>query len=472
MPYVDDNKYEPEMVELFYHYAGGTPVSRGVHPKSYVLANQYGWRSIGESEAAHAALESLQGSTTWKDTFTVIEAFDRIERATSNPLIRSPYDDTVNDRDFTERTSNGKVVQSTVGDPGNPFHFADNLFVTYLTGDFPSLPTENTQRVEGAEILRSARPTRPHSNLTQWFGELRQFGDLTNVTTKIRPQDLNTPGFRGEVERFRQGGAAVGGAYLAGQFGWVPFFGELLNALEVCANSDALINQFVRDSGKLVRRSRERVLKQEVYTGNGTLNGASSYNHRTLNYDGIGVQVGWRPGYMSSRLSTTFESTVTVTDKLRAGATWEYFVADPNGSLGRIREFNQRAKLLLGDPLLSYSTLWELAPWSWLVDWHTDIGGLLSFQESVAEDSLVARRAYTSVLRDIDVVTRHDNYHYNTTGTWVGDAPIAHSTASLRQVRRRQGSPYDMGIDWTGYTTQQWFILGALGLTNAPGIPR
>jgi hypothetical protein len=147
---------------------------------------------------------------------------------------------------------------------------------------------------------------------------------------------------------------------------------------------------------------------------------------------------------------------------------YEYFVADPDGFAGKINEHAQKAKYLLGDPLISLSTLWELTPWTWLSDWSYNLGGLLSFQESVAQDSLVARRCSTVFESRISVVTHWDPYYSAPFGR-VDTSGNCISQLNYRWQRRLAGSPYDMGIDWSGFSPQKWFILGALGLTKAPG---
>lgn len=472
MPYVNESDFKASKP----HKAGTLPVSQdwGVQPLRTVSRSQYGWRSAGEQKASREALAAIQKGATWSDTTSVIAALDRVERSMSSPLIRDPSNLPVHNRDYVESVSDGSPSVGTLGDRNKtPVWTITSLHKSDISRT-PALPTESEIRTRGGDQLRASRPAAPSSNLFQWFGELRQFGDLTSVPTDIPKSVWERPGIRGEIERFRRGGQAAGSAHLAGQFGWLPFVGELFNVLGAIGESERILDQYLRDSGKLVKRSRSDTLVADAVTvnhGTSGTNAIGSWGSST--FSGLGVQgsVLSMKGYGNSNYRFRYQTTISRKLVQRSGALWEYFAADPDRVLGKLRRRAQESKAILGDPLLSLSTLWELAPWSWLADWRFDFGSLLSFQESVATDSLAARRSYTILEEDVQVHTRVEPW-YSTKGSWVYQQTTpGNGFASRRTQIRRAGSPYDMGINWSGFSTQQWFILGALGLTKAPGIP-
>lgn len=473
MPYVQESR---ESSDGYYPTGGsGSGTKSGTwYQLNSASAAQYGWRSKGEQEAASAALETSSKKAKWADTISLVAAYDRFERSMSNPIVR-PEGLPVHERTYTEtKLHNANPVCRLIDvRTGNTYYTAQpRMGVSFYS--VPAMATDTNLRSTGGNMLRESRPTKPYANLGQWFGELKQFGGMFNVPREL-PEELvkYKSSSLDELRRFREGGRAVGSGYLASQFGWLPFVGEVINSLDAVANSGKLIDDFVRDSAKLIRRTRRKVTYQDATVYSGTLGGTGlpDVNHVSSTTQ-LGAQLtqSWQKSIGLANFKARYVSTVTRVDSFRTSAIFEYFAADPEGFLGTSRRLAQEAKYLLGDPLISLSTFWELAPWSWAIDWSYNLGGLLSFQESVATDSLVARRCSTVFEREISVVTRWEPY-FSDSGTSVQyDEGKCTSISTMRQQRRIAGSPYDMGIDWSGFSSQKWFILGAVGLAKAPGV--
>jgi len=437
-----------------------------------VTSSQYGWRSKGEIDAAYAAVDNAK-DLQWGDTISLIAAYDRIDRAMSNPMVRPGRFD-VHDRTYVEsHRVSAKPLCQIVFDGVPAYTAQPNLYSDLIST--AAVASDNDIRAVGGNMLRESRPTKPHANLSQWFGELYQFGGMFDVPHELPEQLQKYSGSKlDEFRRFREGGRAVGSGYLAGQFGWLPFVGEVINSLDTIANSGPLLDEFVRNSAKLIPRKRRKTTYQDATSFSGILSGAGDphtvYTTTQNRLDSvIGLRAQKTIGLSNFRFK--YDTTVTRVDSYRSSALYEYFVADPSGFLKKAKRFSQEAKYLLGDSNISLSTFWELTPWSWAIDWSFNLGGLLSFQESVAEDGLVARRCSTVWQRDISVVTHWEPFYQTTGNAYVNILdPDLISVTNYRQQRRLAGSPYDMGIDWSGFSTQKWFILGALGLTKAPGV--
>lgn len=477
MPYLQEQRSQLVEVEGFVDWLGSVPTTGPIvrNVLGYSEA-QYGWRSTGETQAAISALDSFSGDANWANSLSVAESLDRIERSYSHPVVRGPSAP-VHDRDYSLiECKPDVIITETFSDPGLSVPKSIIQCPVWINAvTYPSLPSDADLRAVGGNLLRASTPTQPYSNMSQFFGELRQFGSGFSVPSTMPDHVWEAPGAVGEVLRFRQGGKLVGSGYLAGQFAWLPFFGEIIAGLEAMASSEHLLDQYLRDSSKLVRRTNERT----TYTGassvpltiSGSGKTAATPRYNTASAEGVTVQVGWIPtlGNSGWRLKSDNELTVSRVDSYRTSALWEYFAHDPEGNLGYLRSFAQKARLLLGDPLVSYKTLWELTPWTWFSDWFFNFGSFLSYQESVATDNLAARRACTVFESTINIVYRGEAY-WTRYGSYNKQRP-AHVTATVRRQKRRGGNPYDMGIDLSGFSTQKWFILGALGLAKAPGKP-
>jgi hypothetical protein len=85
---------------------------------------------------------------------------------------------------------------------------------------------------------------------------------------------------------------------------------------------------------------------------------------------------------------------------IRAFSTWEYFVPHPEGLHDRLSSYVQAAQTVLGFQVTP-STVFDLTPWSWMVDWFVDIGGLLRYQQKVADNQLVMTRGGFSYWEEI-----------------------------------------------------------------------
>lgn len=477
MPYVNESKDDtisvpPEMGNVPAHMIQSTHT-----------AAQYGYRSIGEEDAAYAA--TTKSNRQWADTISTIAAYDRLERATSNPVVRGTGLVAHERRYSEQRTQSAMPIVSTKvvwNRPGYPSttNYVDGQLC--LRADITSMDlpiSDSAIRSQGGSMLRESRPTKSHANLGQWFGELHEFGGMFNVPRELPGELQKYSGTKlNELRRFREGGRAVGSGYLAGQFGWLPFVGEVINSLDSIANSTGIVDDFVRNSAKLIKRSNRKELGVSVDTAQGSFQVGSGSSSFTRAGVGFNLYKGTSQSFygFNSKLYVDYNATVTQRSQLRTSAIFEYFASDPQGFLGTANSYAQKAKILLGDPLVSLGTFWELAPWSWAIDWHFNLGSLLSYQESVATDGLVMHRGST-VYENVAQVIVHwtprldyyapDPYYKSTLDSVSGNLI---STATKRTQVRLTSSPYDMGVNWSGYSARQWFILGSLGLAKAPGV--
>jgi hypothetical protein len=130
--------------------------------------------------------------------------------------------------------------------------------------------------------------------------------------------------------------------------------------------------------------------------------------------------------------------------------------------------YEQLANKVLGTRL-SASAVWELTPWSWLIDWFVDISAFIGRVDRLASDSLVLRYGY--VMREVflerSVVPTQSIVTYD--GALVaGWIPSVYSYGA----RRVRSTPYGFGLDVGAFTPRRWAILAALGLTRTPGVLR
>ena len=116
------------------------------------------------------------------------------------------------------------------------------------------------------------------------------------------------------------------------------------------------------------------------------------------------------------------------------------------------------------------SLLWEVLPWSWLIDWFSNVGDVVSNMSSNAVDNLVAHYAY--VMRTQTVQTTYTAYYKcdtGTTGAYKCSGGEGTCTATKLTVTksRAKATPYGFGVSFGGLSAYQVSILGALGMSRS-----
>lgn len=155
----------------------------------------------------------------------------------------------------------------------------------------------------------------------------------------------------------------------------------------------------------------------------------------------------------------------TKTDIWFRGA-YLYYVPKSDGSLaGKLEYWQDRANKLLQTDLTP-SVLWQLAPWSWLVDWFTEVGNSIKNFSALASDNLVVKYGYLMIRQEHKHTIQMSNLSTRQGGNLVAVNPSCSFTTISKE--RFRATPYGFGIDLNSLTARQWSILAALGMTRSP----
>lgn len=298
----------------------------------------------------------------------------------------------------------------------------------------------------GPKAFKATRPTAPTADLAVGLAELKREGlpsrrDFTDVINKVRGShkgiNLNP-----------------GDAYLAAEFGWKPLIRDLTDTLHAVTEAKAILKQYQRDSGKNIRRQYAfppliTVDERPLRTGR-----LACYSNSTA---GDVMFQGENP-FGSLRETIQTERYVWF-----SGAFSYYLQQEGTNLLDKMDEFSQKANRLLGIRITP-EVLWNLAPWSWLVDWQVNIGDNIANATALSSDGLVLRYGYlmvTTITTHSAVITGPVT-RSGRTGPWV-------TTWKQTRKERFRAQPYGFGSNPASYTNRQWAILGALGLSHTPG---
>jgi len=306
--------------------------------------------------------------------------------------------------------------------------------ITALT-DFASKGSFGTDILAlGTKMISTTIPTNPAVDGSVGLAELFREGIPSMIGSSL---------LRSRVGFLR----GLGSEYLNFEFGWKPLVSDVRNAAKAIIESEKILQQLTRDSGKNVRRRRHLLPTKDVSASTSTVGWPRATDNASI----------W--GTPWARLTDEYRR-----DTWFSGCyTFEY---DP-GNLNQISKIATQARLLYGLQLTP-EVLWNLAPWSWLVDWFANVGPLLHNVSAFQNDQLVLRYGY--------VMDRHRRVltqlvDVNPTVVW-NTMPVRYKEVyQLDWKRRQQATPYGFGIASSSFTIRQWAILAALGITRGPSIP-
>lgn len=283
----------------------------------------------------------------------------------------------------------------------------------------------------GATAIKETMPTKPEISLSTSLAELA--GGLPSMIGRQLVRDRSL--------------SAVGGEYLNYQFGIAPLVSDAASVIDLTKRYEEILKQFKRDNGRLVRRRRTLVDEKTEY---------STVPKTAYAYAGP-------YGKTVSMLYTT-DYIDKIQSSRRVWFSGAYKLAYPlslDDSLREITEFN-RVWGVIPTPEL----VWEMIPFSWLVDWFTNVGDVIS-NVSTLGSSLQLDYGYIMVEdtweREGSGKFGPDDYYLRT-----GDPKRIEIKSKVYHTRKRRlkASPFGFSVAFGDLSMTQKAILTALGLSR------
>lgn len=288
-----------------------------------------------------------------------------------------------------------------------------------------------------------ARLTKPDFSALQPLAEARELPKLFRMATMDVIRKVFHPSHRVKLR-------TLGELHLANQFGWAPLWSDIASYLKGARGAQKRANQLIRDEGKPVRR-RGELLNKDVSTLTVT-NDANSY---------------MSPSLVSSVYRGTGRRTVKLRDieHVWYSGRFRYWLPPGPGSPVEYREKLERALAL--NFQLTPSVVWNLVPWSWLIDWSTGLGTFFDAVSKGVEDRLTADYFYVMYHREFNN-SATDAITVKTSG---GTSPsyetvVSTCTRKWKRKTRARASPFGFGLRAQDLSAMQLSILGALGLSR------
>jgi len=306
----------------------------------------------------------------------------------------------------------------------------------------------------GARAIAQVAPGKSEANIAASLLELRD----------------GFPKAIGKALRNGRDASAVGDEFLNIVFGWLPTISDVKQIAVAMVNARKIITQYERDADRIVRRRFRYPIIDNTKTAT-----ESAYGSRILAAD-IPVattnnMVGfWGQGSLYA-VNDNYNVTLAKRNKTSVwfSGAFRYHLATGDDVFSRIDRTGAIAAKWLG-ARLDARAFWQAMPWSWFIDWFTDVGAIVDNANAAGLDGQVLQYGY---LMRHDVVSKTFTTESQVTYDTGLGLPIQNfgnlaTTFVSERKQRVKATPYGFGLNPESFSAQQWAILAALGLTKSP----
>lgn len=313
---------------------------------------------------------------------------------------------------------------------------------------------QTSLEARGAEAWNMLRPDMPDFSFATSVYELKDFPGMYKDLTRIVRDKVDRHQLRSG--RFGRELSKSGQWYLAIQFGWVPLLSDIQNYVLAQRDAQKRLGQLIRDAGKPVRRQGN--LRESGNGSANTSNAGTNYypTHQSLHDPAFVTQC-----YAGPQTTRSWQNDSVSKDW--AVIQFRYFL--PPGPRDVVWKRNMVRRIM--GSRITPRELYEIMPWSWLVDYFTGLGQFISATSGGVADRLICDYGY--LMRTVTYsasVQATTSYHSSKDGK----SPPLTATASYvhRCITKLRvpASPFGWGIKRESLSLNQVAILSALGLSR------
>ncbi len=301
----------------------------------------------------------------------------------------------------------------------------------YATLGSVGSPVQVDGSAYGATAYNKMKPDKPSMQA------LNAIYELKDVPGMLQQRFLN------------HGLAGIGSYYLALKFGWEALLSDVRSFVLTQRKAQARLAQLIRDEGKPVRRSLQIA---STSTSNAPSTSAGMAFEPALN------------SYFYDAATTKHAYVSNSHSEIWAKARFRYWL--PGGP--RDVDWNRRMLADIFGLKPTPSVVYKAIPWTWLLDWFTNVGDVINNLDTNIVDRLAADYSY---------VMRHDFTQASQTsmGDFIGSdtTPLyghvpwsATATRTFGCKSRVSGDPFGFNTPANNLSGVQLSILGALGLSK------
>lgn len=334
----------------------------------------------------------------------------------------------------------GNVVDglATRGDPSGWVKDSDGL---------PDLDNSSYGDVSsyGATGWSKFKPGKPAADLGVFLAEMKDIPRMMQQAARffkgLSPKALKGAKYKGQ--RYSAARKA-GEASLSVQFGWMPFLSDMCKFYNAYKTFDDRIKRIIKYNGRWERRGGTVLASEDNEGGN-------EYTYATY----------FSPAYSSmlySLSSCRCTRERSTSRNIWFEAAFRYYIPEY-----KFRDSKWRANAVrqMFGGTISPSVLYEATPWSWLVDYFSNMGDVVSnLSDGILED-LVAKYAY--IMGTTETQEKHSHFARGATS-----GVVSLDTTYRWTCKTRMGAnPFGFGLTMGDLSLRQSAILASLGLSRS-----
>ena len=249
---------------------------------------------------------------------------------------------------------------------------------------------------------------------------------------------------------FNPNGLADG--FLNYQFGWKPFIGDLIKFNKVVSDSKSYMDRLTRDNNRWHRRKAvldENTQSTRLFFGNGLRCSPLGNTIEKMCVNGV------PPG--------NWEIWREVTTRVYCVGKFKYYRPefDPSVQASNPDWARIQGWLTLLGARVNPSNIYKATPWTWLIDWFSNVGDTVDRIQDWGLDGIVSKYMYLMQAQEIKFVLKQwINFH---------SGPVYMEWSRIVRTKQRTpaSSPYGFSLSWDALTPRQLAILAAIGVTRS-----
>lgn len=318
-------------------------------------------------------------------------------------------------------------------------------------GDQILIPPMQTQC---SEVISKLRPHLEKAGLAVALAEARDVPRMLKTTAN---------GFHGLWQSIGGSSSApvmqpkwAADQFLNQQFGWVPFLKDLRQFDDVFQNFLKYRDEVTRRNGTWERRVR-------TFAHTETEIKLRSDDQPRVEPWSFDYEIFCTPRVISGS-NVYGQSSIRERISSREWATgwFKYYRPEFDRSLPDYESSwnNIQQQMILYGARINPSNVWKATPWTWLIDWASNVGDVIDNANAMAFDAMVSQYVYLMRDRVREVI-------FNTT-IFFTKGPLTLEWSRFSEIKGRipADNPFNFCLPWSGLTARQLAILGALGISR------
>jgi hypothetical protein len=308
----------------------------------------------------------------------------------------------------------------------------------------------NASDLYGSDAWNLTKPRLEKAGIGIALAEIRELPKMLSKTAGIFNEGWKLIAGRSLKQSARMLPKKAGDHFLNHQFGWVPFLGDVEKAVTVAINSKEIIAKLSRENGKDIRRRRTIVTNSSQFLARKDDGWFMEPAGDTIG----GLMDGNGTAYRE--LHVQQDVVVTSSGSFRYYRP-EFDLGDPQywGALNRLKR-----ELTIHGARINPSFVYNITPWTWLIDWFTKAGDHVDMLTDWGSDGLAAK--YLFVMAHTKSLVKFIQFVPWKSG------PARYELHRVIDIKQRvnANTPYGFSLSWGDLTARQLAILGALGLSR------